>query len=74
MSRNANCYDNAAIESFFATRKSECFHHHIPKNRLETQALLFDYIETFYNPKRLHSSLGYRSPLEFEKSLVEQTN
>ena len=49
------------------TLKSECFHDQIPLNRDHAQALLFDYIETFYNPKRLHSSLGYLSPLEFEK-------
>jgi transposase InsO family protein len=67
MSRKGNCYDNAVMESFWATLKSECFHDQIPLNRDHVQALLFDYIETFYNPKRLHSSLGYLSPLEFEK-------
>ena len=67
MSRKGNCYDNAVMESFSATPKSECFHDQIPLNRDHAQALLFDYIETFYNPKRLHSSLGYLSPLEFEK-------
>jgi len=72
MSRKANCYDNAAMESFFATLKTECFQNRIPKNRAQAQAMLFDYIETFYNPKRLHSSLGYRSPLEFENLLQQQ--
>jgi putative transposase len=72
MSRKANCYDNAAMESFFATLKTECFQNRIPKNRAQAQAMLFDYIETFYNPKRLHSSLGYRSPLEFENLLHQQ--
>ena len=67
MSRKGNCYDNAVMESFWATLKSECFHDQIPLNRDHAQALLFDYIETFYNSKRLHSSLGYLSPLEFEK-------
>ena len=67
MSRKGNCYDNAVMESLWATLKSECFHGQIPLNRDHAQALLFDYIETFYNPKRLHSSLGYLSPLEFEK-------
>jgi transposase InsO family protein len=52
---------------FWATLKSECFHDRIPLNRDHAQALLFDYIETFYNPKRVHSSLGYLSPLECEK-------
>jgi transposase InsO family protein len=72
MSRKANCYDNAAMESFFATLKTECFQNRIPKNRAQAQAMLFDYIETFYNPKRLHSSLGYLSPLEFETLLHQQ--
>jgi putative transposase len=72
MSRQANCYDNAAMESFFATLKTECFQNCIPKNRAQVQAMLFDYIETFYNPKRLHSSLGYLSPLEFETFLNQQ--
>jgi putative transposase len=70
MSRKACCYDNAAMESFFATLKTECFQNRIPKNR--AQAMLFDYIETFYHPKRLHSSLGYLSPLEFETLLHQQ--
>jgi putative transposase len=72
MSRKANCYDNAAMESFFAILKTECFQNRIPKNRAQAQAMLFDYIETFYNPKRLHSSLGYLSPLEFETLLHQQ--
>jgi putative transposase len=72
MSRKANCYDNAAMESFFATLKTECFQNRIPKNRAQAHAMLFDYIETFYNPKRLHSSLGYLAPLEFENLLHQQ--
>jgi transposase InsO family protein len=72
VSRKACCFDNAAIESFWATLKTECFHNQIPLNQTHAQALLFDYIETFYNPKRLHSSLGYLSPLEFEISLLNQ--
>ena len=74
MSGKACCYDNAAIESFFATLKTECFQNRIPKNRAQARAMLFDYIETFYNPKRLHSALGYLSPLEFEKLLNRQLN
>jgi putative transposase len=72
MSRKACCYDNAAMESFFATLKTECFQNRIPRNHADAQASLFDYIETFYNPKRLHSSLGYLSPLEFENLLNQQ--
>jgi len=74
MSRKANCYDNAAMESFFATLKTECFQDKIPKNRAEARALLFDYIETFYNPKRIHSALGYLSPMEFEKRFIDELN
>jgi putative transposase len=69
MSRRANCYDNAAMESFWATLKTECFHAGIPATRAEADALLFDYIETFYNPCTLHSALDYTSPLEYENSL-----
>jgi putative transposase len=70
MSRKANCYDNAAMESFWATLKTECFQDQIPRNLKQAQAMLFDYIETFYNPIRLHSSLGYLSPIEFENNLA----
>jgi len=70
MSRKACCYDNAAMESFWATLKTECFHDQIPLNLKQAQATLFDYIETFYNPIRLHSSLGYLSPIEYEKHLA----
>jgi putative transposase len=70
MSRPACPYDNAFMESFFATLKTECFGERVPRNRAEAQTLLFDYIETFYNPRRLHSALGYLSPLEFEIHLT----
>ena len=66
MSRRANWYDNATAESFWATLKTECFHHSIPATRAIAKAMLFDYIETFYNPVRHNSSLGYLSPLAFE--------
>jgi transposase InsO family protein len=74
MSRTACPYDNAVMESFFATLKTECFGDRVPRNRAEAQSLLFDYIETFYNPKRFHSALGYLSPLEFETHLAPATN
>jgi transposase InsO family protein len=67
MSRKGNCYDNAMMESFWATLKTECFdnfRHSIPATRQDALQRIFRYIELFYNPKRLHSSLGYCSPLE----------
>jgi putative transposase len=66
MSRKANCYDNAAIESFFATLKTEVFDRTIADTRHQAELLVFEYIETFYNPRRMHSRLGYKSPIEFE--------
>lgn len=65
MSRAANPYDNAMAESFMATLKTECFEH-IPATRAQARLMVFDYLETFYNPWRLHSALGYKSPVEFE--------
>lgn len=69
MSRPANPYDNAMMESFFATLKTECFGQFLPPTRAAAQLMLFDYIEGFYNTHRRHSSLGHRSPLEFEQSI-----
>ena len=74
MSRKANPYDNAIMESFFATLKTECLQNQIPKSRREAKLILFDYIETFYNRYRLHSSLGYQSPLEFESNFTKPNN
>ena len=67
MSRRGNCYDNAAMESFWATLKAECFDREIPTTRRQARSMIFDYIETFYNPRRRHSSLGYLSPAQFEQ-------
>lgn len=66
MSRKGNCYDNAAMESFWATLKTECFGSIIPETRKQANLMIFDYIEGFYNRIRLHSALGYKSPLDFE--------
>ena len=66
MSRRANCYDNATAESFWATLKTECFNNIIPATRAEAKSMIFDYIETFYNPVRRHSALGFLSPVAFE--------
>ncbi len=69
MSRRANCYDNATMESFWATLKAECFGSTIPTTRTQARSMVFDYIETFYNPVRLHSALGFQSPVAFENSI-----
>jgi putative transposase len=66
MSRTGNCYDNAAMESFFSTLKCEWVHHQDYKTRMEASRDIFDYIAGFYNNARLHSTLGYLSPSEFE--------
>jgi putative transposase len=68
MSRRANCWDNAPMESFFASLKKELTHHEDYQTRAEARASIFEYIETFYNPKRRHSSLGYVSPIEYEQA------
>ena len=69
MSRTGNPYDNALAESFVATLKTECLSGQIPPTRAAARLLIFDYIETFYNPHRRHSALRYRSPLQFEKQM-----
>ncbi len=70
MSRKGNPYDNALAESFVATFKTECFGESIPPSKAAAKLMAFDYIETFYNTRRRHSALGYRSPLQFEKELI----
>ena len=75
MSRKGNCYDNAMMESFWATLKTECFnnfHDGIPHTRLQARQQIFRYIELFYNPKRLHSALDYCSPIEFENQYFKK--
>jgi len=66
MSRAGNCHDNAVTESFFSTLKGELTHHESYASREEAKRSLFEYIEVFYNRKRLHSTLGYRSPADYE--------
>jgi len=74
MSAAGNCYDNAAMESFWATLKAECFADFVPETRHQATLMIFDYIEGFYNRTRTHSSLGYKSPLEFESSINHNIN
>jgi len=67
MSRKCDCYDNSMMESFWGTLKEEGIGQEIFSSREEAKTALFDYIEVFYNRKRRHSSLGYLSPVDFEK-------
>lgn len=75
MSRKGDCYDNAMIESFWGTLKDECFGLETFHTREEVKTAIFEYIEVFYNRKRKHSSLGYLSPVDYEKQgmVVEST-
>jgi putative transposase len=68
MSRKADCWDNAPMESFFASLKKELVHDADFATRAEARAALVEYLEVFYNNQRRHSSLGYVSPAEYERS------
>lgn len=71
MSGKGNCYDNAPMESFFGTLKNELVHHRRFRTRAQARAEIFEFIEFFYNPWRLHSSLGYCAPEAFERTAAE---
>jgi transposase InsO family protein len=71
MSRTANCWDNAAMESFFATLKKEGIHREQFERRIQARQAVFEYLECFYNRIRLHSTLQYVSPVAFEQTFVE---
>lgn len=66
MSARGNCYDNATIESFWSTLKTELIHRQSFHDLPEARSAIFQYIEIFYNRQRLHSALGYKTPVEFE--------
>ncbi len=66
MSRRGNCWDNAPLESFFATLKKDLLRDAAFATRRQAQVAIFDYIEGFYNRRRLHSALGYLSPAQYE--------
>jgi len=70
MSRKGNCYDNAVVESFFKSLKAEVVKHRRFKTKEEARSAIFDYIEVFYNRTRIHSTLGYRSPVDFERQSI----
>lgn len=68
MSRKGDCWDNAAMESFFHSLKTECVHHEKYLTRDEAKKSVFDYIEVFYNRQRKHSYLRYKSPEQYEQA------
>lgn len=68
MSRAGNCYDNATMESFWATMKTELLQDRVFVTHAEARSALFSYFEIFYNRARLHGALGYRSPVEYESN------
>ena len=70
MSRKGNCYDNAVVESFFSTLKNELVHERDFHTREEAQAEVFEFVEVFYNRQRLHQTLGYVSPVQFEAAHI----
>ncbi len=72
MSGTGNCYDNAVVESFFGTLKMELVHQAIYQSREDAMADIFFYIESFYNRRRRHSTLGYLSPLAYEARYQQQ--
>ena len=72
MSRKGDCWDNAVVESFFGSLKQELVQWKHYQSRYEAQQDILRYITTFYNPKRLHSSLGYRSPNQYEADLKQR--
>jgi putative transposase len=71
MSRKGDCWDNAVVESFFGSLKQERVHWRHYQSRCEAQQDILNYISVFYNNYRLHSTLGYVSPMQYEKSLTE---
>ncbi|WP_149401613.1 IS3 family transposase, partial [Dictyobacter arantiisoli] len=74
MSRKGDCYDNSMIESFWATLKKECAEKAIFSSRHEAKKVIFEYIEVYYHRKRRHSSLGYMSPVDYEKQEKKTEN
>ena len=72
MSRKGNCWDNAAMESFFARLKVESIYAEKLKGKQDAYSCVFEYIETFYNSVRRHSAIGYKSPNNYEQIYYEQ--
>jgi putative transposase len=74
MSRKGNCWDNAAMESFFGSLKEECVGSTIYSSHEQARLSLFEYLEVYYNRQRRHSTLGYVSPLTYEQFGEQQTD
>ena len=72
MSRKGNCYDNAVMESFFHTLKTELIYFENFQTREEAKMKIFDYIEIYYNRQRIHSSINYFTPVEYENNLISR--
>ena len=70
MSRTGDCYDNAVAESFFSSLKNELIYENIFESRDQARSKIFQYIEIFYNRQRLHQSLNYLTPDQFERQAV----
>ena len=70
MSGKGNCYDNAAVETFFKTIKAELIWRHSWETRRQAEMAIFEYINGFYNPRRRHSTLGWKSPVAFERKVA----
>ena len=66
MSGKGNCYDNAVAESFFSSLKNEIVHHRDYHTRDQARSEIFEYIELFYNRQRIHQSLNYQTPMQYE--------
>jgi putative transposase len=74
MSRRANCWDNAVAESFFGTLKTERVHRHSFQTQIEARTAIAEWIEVFYNRQRIHSSIGYVPPVQFEEDYWDTLN
>ena len=72
MSRKGNCWDNAVAESFFATLKKELVYRQSWPTKSELETAVFEYIEVYYNRKRMHSALGYRTPEQVESEFTSR--
>ena len=70
MGNKGTAYDNAVAESFFSSLKNELTHHCDFRTREEARTAIFSYIELFYNRQRIHQSLGYQSPQQFEERVI----